>query len=222
MGSVKYTVVISDHTLDLREDLGRFPTVIIEVDEDEFVLDVAERALSEHSADWTYSSYSFVTPPDEDGRRLQAPYLTEYVDDDGGVTWTGRGLKGVRIRHVVRAFDEGLFEGDPRVLLVAKQTGGDGVLPVWQDLIDTVIRLGELGGSLALLVKGFLGVLDAFRRQWELRGAMPDSFLELVLERDEWNHEKLAQFLKVPLATAVELLEELGYRQDVDTGLCRL
>ena len=95
--------------------------------------------------------------------------------------------------------------------------GGDGLLPVWDDLLQLLIRLGEVGAGATFLVqasKGFLSILRACQKQWALRGAMPASLLGLILEREEWNYAQLARYLSVSLPIAVELLEYLGYVQD--------
>lgn len=203
--------------LDLRDDLRQFPEVVLEADNAELITDIARRAQAEFDVDWEWLYHHFVTEPDANARRYQAPFLTAYLEDDGSISWSKHGLEGVRVVHLERSRAEGVFSGDAHALLIEEPLGGDGVLPVWEDLIQLLLRLGEVGGAITFLVqasKGLLSILGQFQRQWELRGAMPASLLGLILEREVWDYERLARYLKVSLTIAVELLEYLGYVQD--------
>jgi len=137
--------------------------------------------------------------------------------EDGSVSWSKHGLEGVTVAHVERSHEEGVFLGDRHALLIEEPLGGDGVLPVWDDLVHLLERIGEIGAGVTFLVqasKGLLSILKDCRRQWALRGAMPASLLGLILEREEWDYSQLARYLKVSLTIAINLLEYLGYKQD--------
>ena len=213
-----FTVLIcGGKQLELTDDLRQFPEVVLDARDSELITDVARRAQADIGVDWEWPYHHFVTQRDMDGRRYQAPFLTAYVDEDGSVSWSKHGLKGVTVADVERSRGERVFAGDPHALLIEEPLGGDGVLPGWDDLLQLLIRLGEVGAGATFLAqasKGFLSILRACQRQWALRGAMPASLLGLILEREEWNYAQLARYLSVSLPIAVELLEYLGYVQD--------
>ena len=211
--------------LDLRFDLRQFPEVSFPVDDRDLLEVIAAKGQRLHGVRWRLAYRHFVTEPDDKGRRYQAPFLTAYVAEDGHLTWTKHNLSGVRVSDVARAREEGLFEGDPYALLIEEPLGGNGALPLWDDLVRLLIRTGEVGAGVVVLKRAadiLLSLLHRFRRQWELRGAMPYSLLEVVLKREEWDHEVLARYLGVSLAICVDLLECLGYEQDADSGAFRL
>lgn len=212
-----YEVLIADRTLDYREDLRQFPVVPLVVEPGDFLLDIADRAMSEHGTSWEHPYRSFVTHPDEDGRRLHAGPLIAYVGDGGVFHWA-RTLDGVRVSDVVRTRERGLFDGDPAALLVEQQTGGDGVLPgSWQELVEWLIALGAVREGVRTVRDGATALghlIERSRRAWAARGAQPWSLFPVVITHETWDYRELAQLLDVSYDTAVTLLERLGFLQD--------
>jgi hypothetical protein len=219
---MRFEVVVSDQTLDYRDNLSQLPIVELEVDRGDHLLDVSDRALNSLGVGWEYPYTSFVSRPDENGRRLHVGFLLAYVDDDGILAWTDRTLKGVLVRHLERTHQEGLFVGDPRALLVEQPTGGDGVLPdSWDDLVRWLIMFGAAwqgGKSVAEAARSLASLVERAKRGLEARRAKPWALFPLVLERDVWDYGELAQYLNLPLDVIVDMLTDLGYRPDANNG----
>lgn len=219
---MRFEVVVSEHTLDYREDLGQCTIVELKVDRGDHLLDISDRALNSLGVTWEYPYTSFVSRPDENGRRLHVGFLLAYVDDDGILTWTDRTLKGVLVRHLERTHKEGLWDGDPYALLVEQPTGGDGVLPdSWDDLVRWLITFGAAwqgGKSVAEAAKSLASLVERAKRGFEARRAKPWALFPLVLERDAWDYGELARYLNLPLDVIVDMLTDLGYQPDSNSG----
>jgi hypothetical protein len=209
-------LVCSGHQLDLREDLRALPVVTMNAASDELITDVGLRAQTEYGADWEWRYYQFVTVPDAEGRRYQAPFRG-YPDEQGIVHWRKHGVEGIRVADLERAADEDLFQGDPHALLIEEPLGGDGLIPVWDDLYRLLEHIAVIGGASATLAKSARGlqtIFDNFGRQWRARNAMPTEFLHMILERQAWDYGRLARFLGLNLETTLAMLDYLGYVKD--------
>lgn len=208
-----------------REDLSRLTAVTLDVARDELLEEIGDRALRELGFDWKEmgANYHFLTAPNPEGRRFQAPF-SPYVASDGALTWVraqiafGWGfyrLEGVRVDDVVRTKEEGLFDGDPFALLLEERRGAGGWLPTWPELnafLDEAGRIGVVYQS----IKGLRSVVKICQRQWELRHATPLPLFVFILTQDSWRYPKLARLLDVSLDLVVDLLSDLGYEHDAD------
>jgi hypothetical protein len=211
--------------LDLRQDLRQLPSIALEVDPTELVADIGRRAQPEFIVSWEWSYHHFVTEPDEAGRRFQAP-LHAYVAEDGAFAWMHGQLEGLTINDIIRTQEEGIFQGDPFALLIEEPLGGDGVLPGWDDCYRFLAGAGAMYGGIKALIesaKVLRGIVDSYRRQWEIRYGTPHHVFAQVLVRERWDYPKLARLLNISLAACVDLLVALGYEQDqADPRMYRL
>ena len=215
---MRFEVIVADHSLDFREDLRQFPVVELDVAEDQLLLDIARTALQQLELEWPHSYSSFVTRPDEEGRRLHCSYLLAHVASDGVLSWTDRTLEGVKVADLLRSRDEGVFEGDPLALLVELPTMGDGVLPdSWEDLVRWLIMFGASWQGLKSVVeatRGLATLVERSRRIWQARHSKPWAFFPFILARKEWDYGQLSRYLDIPLGVTLDLLGYLGYEQD--------
>lgn len=85
-GELDFTVIMCrGKQLELTDDLRQFPEVVLDARDSELITDIARGPQAELGVAWEWLYHHFVTQPDTDGRRYQAPFLTAYVDEDGSV-----------------------------------------------------------------------------------------------------------------------------------------
>jgi hypothetical protein len=218
---VSFEVLVwSGQMLSLHSDLRDVPVEQFQVAKLDLLSAIAKRAQESGGVDWPFAYMHFVTAPDSEGRRYQAPYLSPYVAEDGALTWPGLQLEGIKVADAIRTADAGLFEGDPRALLVEEPVGGDGVPPV-AELQQVLVNAGEIYAGIQAVVaaaKGLHKVIEASQRQWRMRNATPPDVIRFVLMREEWDYPTLARLLDVSFSTVVELLESLGFVSDSSAG----
>src|SRR5262249_47053936 len=113
----------------MHADLRDAATVRLEAEDSDAFRDLGAQAQAMRGIDWPLVYMHFVTLPDENGRRYQAPNFSPYLAADGSLSWTRPMLEGLLVGDATRSAEVGLFEGDTHSLLLEQPLGGDGVAP---------------------------------------------------------------------------------------------
>lgn len=221
------TFYVKDSLGDPYGVLNSLPKVELDVDAEDRLHDLVPRAFEAAGfAKPDTSSLLFLSRADDKGDRAPVPYLEVGVDASGVMFWrVGPGSEVTTIADVERAAAAGLFGGDPYAYSVDRGGYGDsGITTAWNELVDFLTTVGGVGGGIAVVAEGakrLVRVINKHSGGWRARHArFPDTFLNTIVRRSEWDSAKLARLLDVPEGDVRDLLEALGYVESTD-GLFR-
>jgi hypothetical protein len=207
------------------------PKVTRQVSDEMPLGDIARDALEEMGApDWAVNTpafdIGFYRPDDEDGVEGNWSWFISLVDGEGRARWTYP-VNDVTFAEVVRAAEAGAVQGDPTRIHVAMTPQiGDGVLPMWPEIIEAYRLLKEvlevLGAPGALyasyqLIKAMRDksgkAVESLERRssgWEERGGNPHLFEEW-LDDHAWDPKDLALLLDCSDDEAEAVLWAMGF-----------
>lgn len=200
------------------DHIERFPSVQLAASLETRIHDLAGDAFAAlELAPPDSSSLLFVCHARADGSRAVAPYLSVAVDERKRLYWRiGAGSSDTTVGDVIRANEEGLFEGDPLAFAVDRGGYGDGGLVVtWAGLMELLKDIGGIaGGAIALqkLAKWLHAFIERHLPKWLRRNAKnPSAFFDAVIGRQTWDVVQLARLLEIERDEAANLLVALGY-----------
>ena len=224
---VRMTVFINETGQWKTPFVTELPSVEVEASSHETLGEVTERALQIAGVEiedphWWWA----VAKPDAQGRQMMT-HLSAVVANDGAFRWTAGGLKEITVSELRRASEAGFFEGDPNAVCIERMLGGNGPLPGWDELLSWLGQAGVVYGGIVAIKAGVDVLIRLFRRhlgRWrDKRGATtPFAFLDVVLVRDAWRVDELAQLLQIEPEEASDLLISLGYRREATSDPYRL
>jgi hypothetical protein len=129
------------------------------------------------------------------------------VANDGQALWVEAAKDKVTFADLERTKEAGYFEGDPYGLFLMRFTGGDGVIPSWEDFLNWLAAIAAAGQVLGWL-------RSKYRHYMERWARTPYAFLGLVTTRDAWRRQALQELLALTDQEAIDLLESMGYESD--------
>jgi hypothetical protein len=215
-----FTVFVKDSMGYPKDPVTSYPSIEVEVSDDESLHNIARKAVSVLRLQPLESvSMIFVSKPDALGDREFVPYLYEFVGEDGMLTWRiGSGSIQTTAADLRRTSDAGLFEGDPVAFFVDRGSYGDGgLIASWDDLLGALKQIGAVGGGVAVVAttaRWLWTFLMKNLNQWLRRNAKnPAPFFHTILRRKTWSVSQFAQLLGIRKKDASRLLKALGYER---------
>lgn len=210
--------LLKDSLGDPGPDINQLPQVELIAREDDRLVDLSKQAFDVAGlSPLDGYTITFVSFPDDVGRRELVPYLHVGVDRGGLLFWRlGVGSTETSIGDVERAAEQGLFDGDPHAYTVDRGGyGNGGLVATWDDLTAFLKEVGGVGGGVvivATLARSLARVIGVNLRKWLPRHARyPDTFFNSIVSRSEWDVTRLARLLDVDESEARDLLVALGY-----------
>jgi hypothetical protein len=238
VGSVKKQKTAGDMipASELRKPYRGLIKVALHVSGGASLGEIAREAMEKMGApDWAVNTPSFdigfYRPEDENGVEGNWSWFISLVDDRGRARWTYP-VNDVTFAEVVRAAEAGAVQGDPTRIHVAMTPHiGDGVLPMWPEIIEAYRLLKEvleiLGAPGALyasyqLIKNMRDrsgkAVDSLERRssgWAESGGNPHVFEEW-LDDHAWEPKDLARLLDCSEDEAEAVLWAMGFGADQD------
>jgi hypothetical protein len=156
------------------------------------------------------------------------------VDETERFAWIQYHDYNYTIGSLKKAHADGIFDGDPEVLVWELPHGNGGIVSVWADLIDFLYKLGGVYGGLQALrtslrigrsavehlgrsdeqaanARWLASFLADNKEQWEERGASVGTFLSSVLRARQWESGVLRRRLSMTLQDSDRFLRIMGY-----------
>jgi hypothetical protein len=214
--------------------------VELDVGPEDFLGDVLRRAAEQFGATYYGAFVAFYRPEDETGLKHGYSHVVPLLDDEGRVTWRHM-FPDVPYHRLIRAYEAGALDGDPRRPYLLQQPGiGDGVVAdwptlkaVWDAAHFVLENLANIGGAAAVGIAAKRVVIDRLRNrskavtemieqrsgEWAARGGDPADLYEWLDDRP-WSSADLADMLGCTEGEAGAILWAFGFTT-AQSGLWR-